>query len=251
MILIKKIVDGKEVFESISKEDAMKLEDKKDLLFTSEDEEEDFYDELEDLNDELEDLNDELEDLKEELDDIDEDEDINGEKIKESIRNISNKAQDISKRIGKSVNDAMKDLGNCMKNIGKSISSYKDVTFKGNSKANKLLSVLPFLDSEDIHELVQDLLNGEESLKDINVVSFLPFLSSNDCDALFIRSLEDGNNKYKPEDIAPFVSKECLSTVVDKYLNGEIKDFKVERLYPYLSSSDIKKVFKKILAEKE
>ena len=33
MILIKKIVDGKEIFESISKEDAMKLEDKKDLLY--------------------------------------------------------------------------------------------------------------------------------------------------------------------------------------------------------------------------
>ena len=249
MILIKKIVDGKEIFEAISKEDAMKLEDKKDLLFTSEDEEESFYDEIEDLEDELEDLEDELEDLSDELDDeIDKN---TNDKIKEKMKKVSDKATDISKKIGKSINNAMKDLGNYMKDLGKSINSYKDSTLKSGSKANKLLKVLPYLEQDDIHELVQDLINGNESLEDINIVAFLPFLSSNDCNELFIKALEDGNDNYRAEEIAPFVSKECLSKIVDKYINGELKDLNVERLYPFLTSADIKKVFKKILSERE
>ena len=53
------------------------------------------------------------------------------------------------------------------------------------------------------------------------------------------------------EEVAPFVSKECLSKVVDKYINGELKNLNIEKIYPFLSSSDIKRVFKKILEEKE
>ena len=136
-------------------------EDKSNLLFTDEDEKDDFFDEIEELEEKLEDLEDELDDLTDELEDMEE-ENIENDTLKESIKNITNRAQEISQKIGKSVNNAMKDLGNYMKDLGKSINSYKDCTFKNNSKANKLLNVLPFLDEADIHELVQDLLNNEE-----------------------------------------------------------------------------------------
>ena len=51
MILKKIIINDKEVYEPISKEDALKLDDKSILTFTSEDEEDEFEELLEEMED--------------------------------------------------------------------------------------------------------------------------------------------------------------------------------------------------------
>ena len=51
MILRKVIIDGKEMFIPISKEEALQLYKDEELIFSSDDEKEAFYDEVEDLED--------------------------------------------------------------------------------------------------------------------------------------------------------------------------------------------------------
>ncbi len=122
---------------------------------------------------------------------------------------------------------------------------------KDNSKASKLFRILPFMDQEDIHEITEAILNQDDDLlKDIPIITIFPYLSSEDCDAVFMKALEKGNYNFKPSAIAPFVSNECLSKVVDLYLEGNFSDVDIDSIYPYLSSKDIKRVFQYILSKK-
>ncbi|MDD2433726.1 MAG: hypothetical protein PHW67_00455 [Bacilli bacterium] len=118
-------------------------------------------------------------------------------------------------------------------------------------KTKKLLQILPFLDEEDVHEVVTKFLEGDAVLSGNELVAVLPFASEEDCNALFMRTLEKGDDNYNPVAIAPFVSEECLSKVVDRYLAGEFKDLNINALYPFISSKDAKRLFIQILKDKE
>ena len=43
--------------------------------------------------------------------------------------------------------------------------------------------------------------------------------------------------------MTPFVSKKCLSSVVDGYIAGEYPALDMDELYPFLSDKDIKRIF--------
>jgi hypothetical protein len=43
--------------------------------------------------------------------------------------------------------------------------------------------------------------------------------------------------------LAPFVSDEALSKLVDRYLAGEFPDLNLDNLYPFLNAKDIKRLF--------
>ena len=105
---------------------------------------------------------------------------------------------------------------------------------------------------EDLHELVENIINNSEEYKDLQLVNVFPFLETNDCDALFLKLVvEDKSEKYNIASLAPFVSKECLSKFVDEYVNGNYQDINMSMLYPFLDSKDIKRVFKYILSKKD
>ena len=110
--------------------------------------------------------------------------------------------------------------------------------------------MLPFMDKEDLHELVNDILNGSEEYKDIPLKAIFPFLSKEDCDSLFLKSIEDPDSNINICSLAPFVSEEALSSFVDKYIEGEYQDVNIDILYPFLKSSDIKKLFKYVVNKK-
>ena len=118
---------------------------------------------------------------------------------------------------------------------------------KEKTKSQKIISMLPFMDKEDLHELVNDILNGSEENKDIPLQAIFPFLSEEDCNSLFLKSIEDPNSNIKICSLAPFVSEEALSSFVDKYIEGEYQDVNIDILYPFLKSSDIKKLFKYVV----
>jgi len=67
-----------------------------------------------------------------------------------------------------------------------------------------------------------------------------------------IEVLED-NNKSKQSIIclAPFISKECLSSLVDEYIKGNYQEVQIDHLYPFMDSQDVKRVFKYIISKKE
>jgi hypothetical protein len=128
----------------------------------------------------------------------------------------------------------------------------EDVSANPNSKIAKLMKVLPFLEEEDLSDFIKEVLSGKESLKDINIMAFLPFLSEEDCDKLFLKAIHDGNTRYKASSIAPFVSEEVLSVIVDQYLEGKLpQEQRMDSLYPFLSSADVKRVFQHLLQQKD
>ena len=233
MIMKQVIIDGKEMYVPINKEEA-KEEVKKGakLIFTDEDEKDDFYEEIED---------------EQEDDDDDESENFNKRYIHIS-QDAQKMAQDISNNVTTIVNNALSSASNAVKGHTKYHSRNHNNGDK--AKLSKLLSVIPFMDDDDIHELLQKILKGDESLKDIEIEALLPFLSEEDCDALFLKALEDGNSNYHPGSVAPFVSEKCLSILVDKYIAGEITLDNIDSLYPFMSSKDVKRVFKHIISQK-
>ena len=190
MILKKIIINDKEVYEPISKEDALKLDDKSILTFTSEDEE------------------DEFEELLEAMEDSEDDE------------------EPFDKVGGFHI-----------------IDKHKKHTKKGN---NKIIALLPFMEDEEIHKIVESILKNSEDYKDLPLVAVMPFLSDEDCDALFMKFVVE--EKYQDDielsPLAPFVSEECLSKLVDAYIEGKYSNLELDDLYPFMSSKDVKKLFR-------
>ena len=214
MILKKVMIDNKVVFEEISFEDALKYENKEELVFTDEDEQDEFEDALE-----------ELEEAKEEI-----------EELEEEINDLKNKNIHLNFN-GKGFNF---DFGNLF-------------SMKSGSKSNKLIGALPFMNKEDTYEIVEEILNNKEEYKDVSLVSVFPFLEKKDCDKLFNKFVLEDNNKSKQSIIclAPFISKECLSSLVDEYIKGNYQEVQIDHLYPFMDSQDVKRVFKYIISKKE
>ena len=76
MILKKVIIDGKVVYEPISFEEALAYPNKDELIFSSDDEKDEFeekLEELEELAEKLEELNEKVEEIIDHLDDVDAD----------------------------------------------------------------------------------------------------------------------------------------------------------------------------------
>lgn len=213
MILRKKIVDGKEVFEQVSFDDAVKI-DFAELVFTDQDEKRDF---LKNVN-----KKDENEDLKEDLDDDD-------EKRSDSFGFDFN-----------------------FNEFGEKFFGFSSKTSE-NSKVSKLIGVLPFLDKEDIRKIVDRIIENSEEYRDLNLISVMPFLPKEDADRLFVEFILEGENDNQKHlySIAPFISTEALSKFVDRYLEGNYQDVNVDGLYPFMNKKDVKRVFEYIVNKKE
>ena len=76
----------------------------------------------------------------------------------------------------------------------------------------------------------------------------MPFLSTEDCDALFKKALDE--NWAIVVNIVPFVSSTALSIFVDEYINGNYQNIDIESLYPFIDSKDIKKLFQHFMKTK-
>ena len=217
MILKKLLENDKEVFVPISLDEAITL-DESMLLFTDEDS----YDEYEERIDELEE------------EEEDEDEDV------ESFTYNSNEKFTNQKLTKEEVNDLVRNTYGAAKEVMSSVGGmFKDST--RTPKTKKLVSMLPFMDDEDIHEVVIGILENKEEYKDLDLVSIMPFLSTEDCDALFKKALEE--NWTIVVNIVPFVSSKALSIFVDEYIDGNYQNIDIESLYPFIDSKDIKKLF--------
>lgn len=218
MILKKLLENDKEVFVPISLDEAITL-DESMLVFTDEDS----YDEYEERIDELEE------------EEEDEDEDV------ESFTYNSNEKFTNQKLTKEEVNDLVRNTFGAAKEVMSSVGGmFKDTTRTPKSK--KLISMLPFMDDEDIHEIVIGILENNEEYKDLDLVSIMPFLSNEDCDALFKKALDE--NWTNIVNIVPFVSSKALSLFVDEFIDGKYQNVDIESLYPFIDSKDIKKLFK-------
>ncbi|MBU1145586.1 MAG: hypothetical protein KJ971_07005 [Firmicutes bacterium] len=110
----------------------------------------------------------------------------------------------------------------------------------------KLLRMLPFLEEEELEELVQKIINKEFDNEKINPVCIIPFLNEEQVARLFNSSLK-GEISINPEKFLPFVSEKDLEEVLRKIEANEIDTISADSLLPFLNSDQIKKLFQDIL----
>lgn len=147
--------------------------------------------------------------------------------------------------------EGIKDLEDAMGQLGDSIAKgfnkakvWINDNFKNgkrNSITNKLIKILPFMDEEDIHEIVDKILSDDPDFKDVDVVAIMPFLEDEDCDKIFIKKIQEDDEIAL--ELVNFVSEECLSLLVDAYIEGKYPNLNVDKLYPFLDGDDVKKLF--------
>ena len=145
--------------------------------------------------------------------------------------------------------EGMKDFEDAMNQLGETISKginkakvWMNGNYKGKDKVtNKLVKILPFMDEEDIHEIVDKILNDDPDFKGVNVVAIMPFLDDEDCDKIFLKKLQEDDEVAL--ELINFVSQDCLTYLVDAYINGKYPSLDVDKLYPFLDGDDVKKLF--------
>lgn len=245
MILNRTIVDGKVIYKEISFDEAINIEDKTGLIFTDEDEKDDFYDYLDeleaDVDDDDEDEDDEELDVDEEVYEAEAEDAKDDEKFfKKLERKINKLGEQIEKRINKEEIKAT---------FSQVADFFKDETSNPKSKASRIYRMLPYMDKEDLHEVVEKILDGDEEYKNINLVIIAPFLCTDDCDLLFINAIEKHEKNKVLKKMAPFVSQECLSKFADEYIKGKYQYVNIDHLYPFMDAKDIKKIFKYIISK--
>ncbi len=237
MILVKKIDNDKETFEKINLKEALNYR-KEDLVFTTEDDEEEYdvyledleeekEDEIEELEVEIEELEDELDDLKDEYEDNEDDGSYLAKKIEYESKIEKLKAKKM----------ILKNTIN--KDIHLDFNPYFDI----DPDARKIYEMLPFLGSEKIKYIATEKLKGNDKFKKVKFVTLLPFMKREDVDEIFKMALND--EKYVDELIAfaPFVSREVLDELCDDYCSNKYQYVDINKFYPFMSSRFIFKLF--------
>ena len=115
----------------------------------------------------------------------------------------------------------------------------EDGIFKGVT----IKDLLPFLDDELI---VKAFKKDLERNKDITI--YLPFLDDDYYDEIVRKMLEENKIDDRFYTYLPFLSEEILSNVVEYYLNNDI-ELDLNRIYPFLSDEDIRKILKKSILD--
>lgn len=227
MIIKKDIIGGREVFVEIDKDKAKdEFENGAKLYFTTEDEEDDFYDFIEDKEDE---------------------DDINfSYKNHNKYNKIEDKIEKNAKKIAANEMEFAKNLSNTIQKG----CSFTVNEIKKNKKNRNIANIFPFMREDDLHSFVTDLLNDDEKFKSFDFISLAPFLNKDDCDKIFMKKLKMGLVKDIVT-LAPFVSKEVLSMIVDLYIARKLKNININALYPFLSKEDIKRIFKYMMENDE
>ncbi|MDD6249782.1 MAG: hypothetical protein PUA88_01885 [Bacillales bacterium] len=138
-----------------------------------------------------------------------------------------------------------------MENFGEKINKVVNDAFKGfsnsryNEKTRKIKKILPFLDEEDLKEIVEAILAKDEKYEFLPLDILFPYLNEEDCDRLFLMALDDVDmkNKIDIQKLVPFVSEECMDKFVDLYVQGKYKNVNIDELYPFMNNKSIKKIF--------
>ena len=103
----------------------------------------------------------------------------------------------------------------------------------------KLLHLLPFMDNEDLKELVEKIKNKE--VTGVKLVHLYPFLDQNEVDELVDEIVKDGNSKDLYSAL-PFMSRQRLNTLYEDIKSGKVTGFKEEALLPFLGKNKIKEL---------
>lgn len=230
MKFIKVIIDGKEYYQRIDDIEEITVEENK-----SDDSEPEIIDAKIEDGEEVKGAEKFKKDTKEFF-----------EKVGNGAKDLGQKIAGGAKALGEKITVGAKDLGAKIKEGTERLFN-KDKSGDPESTEAKLLRILPYMSKEDTHDVCVKLLEKEDALADVNISTIMPFLSSEDCDTVFKRCIEINNTNYDLATAIPYVSAECLTEIVDNYIGGKYPELVIDDLYPFLSDSDIKRIFYHII----
>lgn len=110
----------------------------------------------------------------------------------------------------------------------------------------KLVSLLPFMENEEIKDLAHKIINGE--VKGVKLVVLFPFLEEKDLDEIVDILIEKGDIKSLKYTF-PFVSQTTIEKIYNKVKDGTIKDMRTQSLLPFLGKQQIKDLFEALVKE--
>ncbi len=156
----------------------------------------------------------------------------------------TNEIESALRTFGEKIQEAMNSV---QKGVQESFNTAQDRA-NAKKKADKLAKMLPYMDEAEIHEIAAKVIEGDAEFKDVDIASLMPFMSKEDCGALFEKSLAandenpgvDGKLYLK---CVPYVGEEVLTKLVDRYVAGGFENIRMDNIYPYLSSADVKRIF--------
>ena len=171
------------------------------------------------------------------------------EKVGNGAKEIGTKIVGGAKSISGKIVSGAKGIGTKIKEGTERLFS-KDKSSNPESKEAKLLRLLPYMSKKDAHNLCREIMASDDMLKKINAAEIMPFISKSDCDMLFLKCIENSDFSCDVARAVPYVSKKCLSRVVDDYINGKYPNLDMDSMYPFLSDEEIKKIFYSIIGER-
>ncbi|KFZ26612.1 MAG: hypothetical protein KQ78_01202 [Candidatus Izimaplasma bacterium HR2] len=110
----------------------------------------------------------------------------------------------------------------------------------------KYIHMLPFLDEEDLDELVENIKSGE--VKDIKMVVLYPFLSRKSLESLVDYFIKENYSKELSRAL-PFISREKVNEIYDSIENGTVTGINELSILPFLGKKKIKEMFHKSIKE--
>ncbi len=113
----------------------------------------------------------------------------------------------------------------------------------------KITRMLPFLEKEELAELLESLIKGELKEENVSMAALLPFLESDQIAHLFERAVA-GEVKLRPVAILPFMDERDYDAIIDKLIETDVETISLDEMLPFLTEAQIKKVFRLYL-EKE
>lgn len=113
-----------------------------------------------------------------------------------------------------------------------------------------ILLLLPYMDEESKSEVFRELIKSAKGLKEGSLERILPYFNKEERDALILHAVEQLGEKNICA-IAKYASEECLSHLVDGFIDGRYPSLDIESAYPYLSKTDIKRLFDYFVTKKQ
>ena len=191
-----------------------------------------------------------LESMKnEECDNLDETQDI-FEKIGESAKNVGGKIVDSAKDLGKKIAVGAKDFGKKIKEGTENLLG-KEKVYKENSDNTKMIALLPYMSAEENHSIINRIMESSDFTEELILENILPYLSSEDCDALVLKCFDAAYEKINFENIVSFISAQAIHNIVDGYLLGTYITPKLDTLYPYLPENEMKRIYNHLMTKRE
>lgn len=104
----------------------------------------------------------------------------------------------------------------------------------------KYVTLLPFMDREELTELAHKILNNE--VTGVNIATLYPFLDEDILGEIVDKMIELGQTK-KLASVLPFISSKKVNDIYQAVKEGKLEGFKEEYLLPFLDKKSIKAMF--------